>query len=172
MGLFDFVKDAGAKILGVDEPKAPAPKPAPAPAPGKSPEQMRQELDTKRSLAILRLVQSLNLGVQDLQVTASGDQVTVRGKVPTQEAREKVVLAAGNIAGVARVDDQLQVVAPPAPAATLYTVKKGDTLSAIAKALYGSANKYMAIFEANQPMLSDPDKIYPGQVLRIPPQAQ
>jgi len=47
-------------------------------------------------------------------------------------------------------------------------VVKGDTLSAIAKEMYGSANKYPVIFEANKPMLTDPDKIYPGQVLRIP----
>ena len=56
----------------------------------------------------------------------------------------------------------------PAPEARFVTVKKGDTLSAIAKAEYGNANAYMKIFEANKPMLSHPDKIYPGQVLRIP----
>lgn len=50
-----------------------------------------------------------------------------------------------------------------------YTVEKGDTLSKIAKAMYGNAGKYPVIFEANQPMLKHPDKIYPGQVLRIPP---
>jgi nucleoid-associated protein YgaU len=129
---------------------------------------MRRTLDQKRSLAILRHVQGLGLGVKDLQIAIAGDHVTVRGKVPSQEAREKVVLATGNIAGVARVDDQLEVVAPE-PAAVLYTVQRGDTLSAIAKAHYGNANKYMAIFEANKPLLTDPDKIYPGQVLRIPP---
>ena len=54
------------------------------------------------------------------------------------------------------------------PQSNMYTVVSGDTLSAIAKKEYGDANKYMKIFEANQPMLSDPNKIYPGQVLRIP----
>ncbi|MFD0739469.1 LysM peptidoglycan-binding domain-containing protein [Lysobacter koreensis] len=49
-----------------------------------------------------------------------------------------------------------------------YTVEAGDSLSAIAKKVYGDAGKYNKIFEANQPMLKDPDKIYPGQVLRIP----
>jgi nucleoid-associated protein YgaU len=58
----------------------------------------------------------------------------------------------------------------PAPEATFYTVKSGDTLSKIAKDQYGNASKYPAIFEANRPMLLDPDKIYPGQVLRIPPE--
>jgi nucleoid-associated protein YgaU len=51
----------------------------------------------------------------------------------------------------------------------MYTVKSGDTLSAIAKEQYGDAMKYPQIFEANKPMLENPDKIYPGQVLRIPP---
>jgi nucleoid-associated protein YgaU len=49
-----------------------------------------------------------------------------------------------------------------------YTVKPGDTLSAIAKEHLGNANAYMKIFEANRDQLSDPDKIKPGQVLRIP----
>jgi nucleoid-associated protein YgaU len=52
--------------------------------------------------------------------------------------------------------------------ATFYTVQKGDSLSKIAKEHYGDAMKYPAIFEANKPMLADPDKIYPGQVLRLP----
>ena len=83
---------------------------------------------------------------------------------------EIVVLTAGNTKGVARVDDRLAVDAPePEPAAVMYTVVSGDTLSGIAKAQYGNAMKYMTIFEANKPMLEDPDKIYPGQVLRIPP---
>ena len=58
--------------------------------------------------------------------------------------------------------------AAQAGASTFYTVQSGDTLSKIAKEHYGSANKYMVIFEANRPMLTDPDKIYPGQSLRIP----
>jgi nucleoid-associated protein YgaU len=58
--------------------------------------------------------------------------------------------------------------APAAAAAKTYTVKAGDTLSAIAKAQLGSAGDYMKIFEANKDQLSDPDKIKPGQVLRIP----
>ena len=71
--------------------------------------------------------------------------------------------------GVAKVEEDITA-ADGAGQATFYTVKSGDTLSAISKAHYGSANKYMAIFEANKPMLSSPDKIYPGQVLRIPAQ--
>jgi len=55
------------------------------------------------------------------------------------------------------------------PEANFYTVQPGDSLSKIAKAQYGNAMKYMVIFEANKPMLSNPDKIHPGQTLRIPP---
>ena len=86
-----------------------------------------------------------------------------------EDAREGVGVAADGqeLPGVGEVDDQISVTTP-APEARFVTVKKGDTLSAIAKAEYGNANAYMKIFEANKPMLSHPDKIYPGQVLRIP----
>ena len=101
----------------------------------------------------------------------------MHGSVGNQADREKLILAIGNTPGVAQVDDLLVVNAPSAgqgsgqPAATLYTVKKGDTLSAIAKTYYKDSSKYPRIFEANRPMLGDPNKIYPGQVLRIPPEA-
>ena len=91
----------------------------------------------------------------------------VSGTVPDQETREKVVLCCGNVASVEHVNDQLKV-ANAGQAGDFYTVKSGDTLSKIAKQHYGDANRYSAIFEANKPMLSDPDKIYPGQTLRIP----
>ena len=93
--------------------------------------------------------------------------MTVAGTVADQAIREKVLLCCGNVEGVDKVDDQLTVINPEPPA-TFHTVVRGDTLSAIAKACYGNANAYMKIFEANKPMLSDPNKIYPGQVLRIP----
>ena len=95
--------------------------------------------------------------------------VTVTGTAPDQATREKILLAAGNVAGVAEVENRMSV-ARTEPEAQFHTVERGDTLSAIAKKFYGNANKYTVIFEANKPMLSDPDKIYPGQVLRIPPQ--
>jgi len=58
--------------------------------------------------------------------------------------------------------------AAPAPSPKTYTVKAGDTLSAIAKEHLGSAGAYMKIFESNKDQLTDPDKIKPGQVLRLP----
>ena len=87
----------------------------------------------------------------------------------TQGVRIMNLNEGDKIASVAKVDDQMTVASGGEPAATYREVKSGDTLSKIAKEAYGDANAYMKIFEANKPMLSDPDKIYPGQKLRIPP---
>ena len=95
------------------------------------------------------------------------NKTTVTGDGLSQEAKEKILVAVGNISGIASVDDQVKT-ATPATASQFYTVKSGDTLSAISKQVYGNANLYNKIFEANKPMLKSPDKIYPGQVLRIP----
>ena len=166
MGLFDFVKEAGEKLLGRDDDEAAATeKKAEARA-----EQAKEErAERKLAGGIVRFVDGLGLGVTDLSVRVDGDTAVVKGSVPDQATRERVVLAVGNTQGIARVDDRLEVAAQE-PEATFYTVKRGDTLAAIAQAHYGAANRYPAIFEANKPMLKDPDKIYPGQVLRIPPQ--
>lgn len=112
-------------------------------------------------------VAKVGLGNPNIQVSVEGDKVIASGEVASQEEKEKILLALGNVAGVSSVEDKITV-AQAAPEARFVTVKKGDTLSAIAKAEYGNANAYMKIFEANKPMLSHPDKIYPGQVLRIP----
>jgi nucleoid-associated protein YgaU len=92
---------------------------------------------------------------------------TISGKVDSQADREKVILTLGHIEGVEKVVDNLEV-ENPAEESKFYTVKPGDTLSKIAKSFYGNAMKYPEIFEANKPMLKDPNKITPGQVLRIP----
>ncbi len=145
MGIFDFLKDSGEDL-----------------------EQQEREMEKGKSEALTRQVQILGLKVEGLVVDFDDGVATVSGNTPSQEEREKVVLVLGNTMGVARVDDQL-VVEVAEPEATLYTVKGGDSLSKIAKAHYGDAMKYTVIFEANKPMLKDPDKIYPGQVLRLPP---
>ena len=93
------------------------------------------------------------------------------GVAPDQAAKEKIVLCCGNVASVAKVDDQLTVANAATPRSTLREVRPGDTLSKIAKEAYGDANAYMKIFEANKPMLANPDKIYPGQQLRLPPKS-
>lgn len=95
------------------------------------------------------------------------EKVTVTGTTLTNADREKVILALGNCEGVGCVDDQISV-SNPEPEAQFYTVESGDSLSKISKSFYGDPMKYNQIFEANKPMLEHPDKIYPGQVLRIP----
>ena len=160
MGFLDFVKDAGSKIFGKDE--EPQPKTVEYTA-----EEREQLNERRRAMALVKLVEGFDFPVEELSIKVDDDLATVSGKVPTQEEGEKIVLAVGNTAGIARVDNQLEV-AEQAAEAQYYTVQSGDSLSAIAKRHYGDAMKYPIIFEANKPMLSDPDKIYPGQVLRIP----
>jgi len=157
MSLLSFIKEAGEKLFGG---KAEAAQPSPA------------ELNTTAANAIRTYIETQNLGVTGLAVQFDGTQgkVTVQGQAPTQEASEKVTLCCGNVSGVTEVDNQLTV-ATAADASRYHDVVRGDTLSAIAKQYYGNAGKYMVIFEANKPMLSHPDKIYPGQKLRIPPQS-
>jgi nucleoid-associated protein YgaU len=155
MGLMSFIKEAGRK-LGIGKAEAAQPEGSPA-------------ADTPTTAELEQELKDLGLKTEGLKVEVEGDKVKVAGAVPDQATKEKVVLALGNVAGVAQVEDA--VAAEKAEAeATMYTVKKGDTLWAIAKAHYGEGSKYMAIFEANKPMLKDPDMIYPGQTLRIPPE--
>jgi nucleoid-associated protein YgaU len=163
MGLISFVKSAGRALFGKDEeaPKAPS-------TGGPSPAEIQALADRKKAARLVQFVQGLGFQVNDLSVKVAGDTATVKGSVASQADREKIVLAIGNTGGIASVDDQIEV-DNPEPEATYHTVVRGDTLSAIAKKYYGSASKYPVIFEANKPMLEDPDKIYPGQVLRIPP---
>jgi len=154
MGLFSFIKNAGAKVFGIG--KTTAEEAADATA-------LAKQKATKLSNA----VETLGFKVQDLNVEVNGDNATVWGQADSQATREKVILVLGNTEGIATVDDRMTVEIPE-PEAQFHTVVKGDYLSKIAKKYYGDAMKYPVIFEANKPMLTDPDKIYPGQVLRIP----
>lgn len=168
MGLLSFIKDAGEKLFGGKEVEQAAATAAADPA-----QQPNLEaLNAKAAAAIQTYIETQNLGLTALSVGFDGGtgKVTVRGQAPTQEASEKVTLCCGNVASVQNVENLLAV-SEPADEAQYHDVARGDTLSAIAKTYYGNANKYMAIFEANKPMLSHPDKIYPGQKLRIPAQA-
>ncbi|MBX3530535.1 MAG: peptidoglycan-binding protein LysM [Rhizobiaceae bacterium] len=166
MGVFDFVKKVGKK-LGIGDDDTPP--------------------DDK---AVKKELESHGLGTEKVNVEVVGDRVVLKGVVADQAAFEKAVVAVGNTLGISGVDaDNLKIVAPdsglklaeadmtalvaastPAKEPRFYTVKKGDNLSKIAEAVYGKgkASKYTVIFEANKPMLKHPDKIYPGQSLRIP----
>ena len=150
MGLMSFFKGVGEKLFGHKEEAAPV-----------------AEKEVLKASALLAHVQQLGLAFNTLTIKTTGDTVTLVGEVDTQEDAEKISLAVGNVEGVHMVDNQL-IVANPEPEAKFHTVEKGDTLSKIAKEYYGDMMKYPVIFEANKPMLSHPDKIYPGQVLRIP----
>ena len=166
MGIFDFVKSVGKKLgIGDDEPPAA--------------DKLKKELD------------SYNLGTDKVDVEVQGDKVVLKGVVEDQSIFEKAIIAVGNTLGISKVEaGELKIVAPesglkldgnvdmtslvkastPAKEPVFYTVKKGDNLSKISEKHYGKgkASKYTVIFEANRPMLTHPDKIYPGQVLRIP----
>ena len=160
MGLLSFVREAGEKLFGRKDVEAAA---------AESAQDKLVDLNQKAAAAIVAYIDKQGLDASALTVSFDGasSTVSVAGTVADQATKEKVLLCCGNVDGVDKVDDQLAVTNPEPPA-TFHTVVRGDTLSAIAKACYGNANAYMKIFEANKPMLSDPNKIYPGQVLRIP----
>lgn len=136
MGLWNFLKDSGKSLFGGDTPDA---------------------------AALQAEVADLGLDAEGLDISVEGDTVKVSGEAVSQEMREKVILAVGNVEGVATVEDDTS-----GPEPVFHTVEKGDTLWAIAEKALGKGQRYNEIFEANRPMLSHPDKIYPGQVLRIP----
>ena len=158
MGLFSFIKEAGEKLFGHKEVAQAAASGAPNVA----------ELNAQAADAIKTYIEKQNLGISGLGVTFDGASGTVglTGIAPDPASAEKAGLAAGNVASVSSVNNDLQY--PAGTESQYHDVVSGDTLSAIAKKYYGDANKYMVIFEANKPMLSHPDKIYPGQKLRIP----
>ena len=166
MGLFSFIKNAGAKVFGIgkttDEEAAEAKAAATAKA---AIEELRIEDAVARNLE--GTITDLQLHVEGLRVFIDDDMARISGLAYDQATREKVILVVGNTAGIATVDDQMTV-EHVEPEAQFHTVASGDTLGKIAKHYYGNAMKYPMIFEANKPMLTDPDKIYPGQVLRIP----
>ena len=161
MSLISFIKDAGEKLFG-HKPEAPAADPAALQA-------QSDAANATAATAITNYITAQGLKVSDLDVSFDGatGTVSVAGEAADQATREKVVLCCGNVTGVSQVNDGMTT-AEPADESRWYTVVRGDTLSAISKSQYGNANEYMKIFEANKPMLSNPDKIYPGQVLRIP----
>jgi nucleoid-associated protein YgaU len=144
MGIWDFVKDAG-KAIGIGSAEAATP----------DPDDLKKE------------VEELGLDAKDLDISVDGDTVKVKGRAATQAEREKVILAVGNVAGVAKVEDDIDA-EEKGGEPVFHTVEKGETLWKISEQHLGDGSRYTEVFEANKPMLTDPDKIYPGQVLRIP----
>lgn len=140
--LFDFAKNLGRKLFNLDD------------SDEKKAEKVRQSVSV--------------LGIPGTAVTFKNGQVDISGQATTPEQREKAILIAGNVEGVQRVNaDKLQAPAQTVPV-EYYIIESGDTLSKIAKRFYGDASAYKKIFEANREVIEDPDKIYPGQKVRIP----
>ena len=171
MGFFDFVKEAGEKLFHAKDTEAASAELASAPD-DEAAKARLDELNRTAADAIEAYINTQNLPVTGLTVTFDGASgtATVFGVAGDQASKEKILLCCGNVTGVSQVNDMLSV-DQSEPEATFYTVVAGDNLSKIAKQHYDNANKYPLIFEANKPMLSHPDKIYPGQMLRIPPEA-
>jgi len=156
MGLISFLKGAGTKLFGKSE---------------EVKEQEKADLVTKH-------INSFGFKTENLKAVVDDETVILTGKVDTIPNKNRIVVAAGNVEGISKVDDRLAVlpigseipvIPPTEPEKEFYTVVSGDNLSKIARKFYGDPNKYPVIFEANTPMLTHPDKIYPGQVLVIPP---
>ena len=194
MGVFDFVRNAGAKIgigkstdeIAEEEAAAAAEEAAEqaAAAAGRrnaARERMRKAAEARRSAenkekreearkstALEKYIRGLGLEVKGLDIRFDDGTAFIDGEAADQATKERVILAVGNTQDVERVDEDLTVAEDDGGEAEMYVVKKGDTLWAIATEAYGDGNRYPEIFEANKPMLKDPDEIFPGQVLRIP----
>jgi nucleoid-associated protein YgaU len=124
----------------------------------------------RRAQAIRNEIKRLGLP-GDINVAVEGARVKVTGNVPDEATRQKLAMIVGNVKYIEAVDDTgLTGGQPQARQPKVHEVQSGDTLSSIAKQHFGDPNAYRKIFEANRPMLKDPDEIYPGQVLIIPEQ--
>lgn len=147
MGILDFAKDIGRKVFDRDDVAA----------------------DNINEMLNIKLTP-----IKDLTVEFDDGTVTLCGECTDQRHREQAILLAGNVKGVEKVSsDDLTYPAAAADEVSeekieFYEIKSGDTLSGIAKNFYGDFNKYPQIFEANRDVIEDPDKIYPGQKIRIP----
>jgi len=146
MSLWDFARDVGRQVFDTDAEAA---------------DNIKQHLEIKLS------------GIRNVDVEFDDGVATICGDCDSQAVKEQAVLVAGNIKGVRKVvADGLKAPAPPPEEAPskdeFYEIRSGDTLGAIAKQYYGKASQYMRIFEANRDIIDDPNKIYPGQKIRIP----
>jgi len=146
MGLFDFARDVGRQLFDTD---------------GEAADNIKQHLEVKMT------------GIENVEVEFDDGVATICGDCINEKTRETAILIAGNVKGVEKViADDLRAPPPPpeeeAPKDEFYEIVSGDTLGGVAKKFYGKASAYMKIFEANREIISDPNKIYPGQKIRIP----
>lgn len=168
MGLFSFIQSAGEAIgLLESEEEKKAKADAVALEHARSDAQSEASRNEAFAESLKASVARLGLAVTIDAIAFHEGVVTVRGKAETQADREKAILTLGNVQGVSSVHEAFEVLTPE-PESTLHTVERGDLLSKIAEQHYGSVKLFNLIFEGNKPMLTHPDKIYPGQVLRVP----
>ena len=140
--MFEFLKDIRTKLFGSKE---------------EAPQKLKEHIEAD------------NPGVENLEVAMNEDgSVSLSGVAKDRDALEKAALMAGNVEGVEKVDvSGVQVQEDQPKKVEIYEIQKGDTLWAIAQKFYGDGNKYKKIFEDNKEVIKDPDKIYPGQKIRI-----
>ncbi|MGI9271382.1 MAG: peptidoglycan-binding protein LysM [Woeseiaceae bacterium] len=145
MGFLDFARDVGRQIFDTDDEAA---------------DNIKQHIEIGMT------------GVSNLTVEFDDGVATICGDCDNQAVKDQAILVAGNIKGVEKViADDLNAPEPAPEEVTkdeFYEIKSGDTLGAISKQFYGKSSQYMRIFEANREIISDPNKIYPGQKIRIP----
>lgn len=170
MGSFSFTKDAGENVFS------------------------ENKAATEKTELILAHLKKYDLIPDNMAASFEGEKLVVEGEVNSIHEKNKILATAGNIHGISEIEDRITIAGATTGSnwgsnATgentianesitsaniesneqFYTVKKGDYLSKISKQVYGNANKYPLIFEANKPMLKDANLIYAGQVLVIPP---
>jgi LysM repeat protein len=146
MGFLDFARDVGRQVFNTDDEAA---------------DNIKQHIEIGLS------------GVKNVTVEFDDGVATICGDCDNQAIKNQAILIAGNIKGVEKVianDLNAPEPAPEEPVSKdeFYEIQSGDTLGGIAKQFYGKASQYMRIFEANREIISDPNKIYPGQKIRIP----
>jgi LysM repeat protein len=147
MGLFDFAKDVGRQLFDTDAEAA---------------DNIKEHLEIRTS------------GISNIEVEYDDGVATICGDCINQATKDNAVLMVGNIKGVEKViADDLRVPPPakeeePEEQSEIYEIVSGDTLGKIAERYYGKPSEYMRIFEANREIIEDPDRIYPGQKIRIP----
>jgi len=194
MGVFDFVRNAGAKIgigkstdeiAAEEQAKLDAEAAAEAAevaakrnkqrarireraAEKRSAENAEKRAEARKSTQLEKYVRDMGLNMTGLDIRFDDGTAYIDGEAVDSATKERIILAVGNCQGVSRVDESITVAQDDGGDSEMYVVESGDTLWAIATAAYGDGNRYPEIFEANKPMLKDPDEIFPGQVLRIP----
>jgi len=143
MGFFDFFKDAGKNLLGKGDDNA----------------NIKKEIDAHNK----------TMPIEGLEVVVDGDTVILKGTAKSAADRAKAALIAGNIKGILKVDAEgIDLEDTTEIMDMYYEIQKGDTLGAIAQMYYKKASRYPEIVEANLEVIKDADKIYPGQMIRIP----